>query len=176
MALRVEYRTLDRYPGYRFGSDGSVWSQWIGRGRTVRIGSEWNQLATKSECGNYPLVNLRVGDGREVVRVHRLIAEAFHGPCPEGQEVRHINDNTRANIAASNLCYGTRTENVHDRRNHGTEPRGETHFNAKLDKVQVQEIKRLRNGGMKRKDVAMLYGVSLANISSITTERTWKDA
>jgi hypothetical protein len=45
--------------------------------------------------------------------VHSLVAEAFIGPCPEGQEILH-KDQTRLNSRLSNLRYGTRTENILD--------------------------------------------------------------
>ncbi len=51
--------------------------------------------------------------------VHRLVAEAFLGPCPDGQEVRHL-DGIPANNKISNLVYGTRTENILDAIRHGT--------------------------------------------------------
>lgn len=51
--------------------------------------------------------------------VHSLVAAAFIGPCPQGQEVRH-KDGTRTNNTADNLEYGTRTDNLRDAIRHGT--------------------------------------------------------
>jgi hypothetical protein len=45
--------------------------------------------------------------------VHRLVMEAFVGPCPEGQEVRHL-DGHPANNRLENLAYGTRQDNMLD--------------------------------------------------------------
>lgn len=58
--------------------------------------------------------------GKGVTRtVHSLVAEAFLGPCPVGQEVRHL-DGTRINNAVDNLAYGTRTDNILDAVANGT--------------------------------------------------------
>ncbi len=52
-------------------------------------------------------------------RVHQLVAEAFIGPCPPGQEVRHLDDDPSNNCLA-NLAYGTSKQNKADMlRNHG---------------------------------------------------------
>lgn len=56
----------------------------------------------------YPTVSL--GKGKQFL-VHRLVAAAFLGPCPSGQEVCHRDDNPR-NPALSNLEYGTRKDNI----------------------------------------------------------------
>src|SRR5699024_9639299 len=64
-------------------------------------------------------------------RVHRLVMEAFVGPCPEGMEVCHWNDNASDN-RLSNLRYDTRSANTMDmirngRHNHARKthcPRG----------------------------------------------------
>ena len=53
--------------------------------------------------------------------VHRLVMEAFVGPCPEGQQVRHWDGNP-ANNKLSNLLYGTPSEDGYDRVRHGTHP------------------------------------------------------
>jgi HNH endonuclease/NUMOD4 motif len=53
--------------------------------------------------------------------VHRLVAAAFIGPCPPGQEVRHL-DGDRTNCVLVNLAYGTHSDNVHDSVQHGTHP------------------------------------------------------
>jgi hypothetical protein len=46
--------------------------------------------------------------------VHRLVLEAFVGPCPPGQETRHLNDDKNDNRLA-NLLWGTKSENTYDR-------------------------------------------------------------
>jgi excisionase family DNA binding protein len=46
--------------------------------------------------------------------VHILVAGAFLGPCPEGQQVRHWDGNPRNN-RLDNLLYGTPKENCEDR-------------------------------------------------------------
>jgi hypothetical protein len=61
--------------------------------------------------------------------VHELVAEAFHGPCPEGQEVRHLNGN-RFDNAARNLGYGTALQNAADREAHGRTARGDRNGNC----------------------------------------------
>src|ERR1051326_4973597 len=56
--------------------------------------------------------------GRHTLRciaVHRLVAAAFLGECPQGLEVDHI-DGNRLNNAASNLRYIARQENLDARR------------------------------------------------------------
>lgn len=45
--------------------------------------------------------------------VHRLVLEAFIGPCPPGMECRHLDDNKTHN-RLPNLCWGTRIENRAD--------------------------------------------------------------
>jgi hypothetical protein len=64
----------------------------------------------------YPTVALGRGNTRTL---HSLVTEAFIGPRPSGQEVRHL-DGDRKNPRLSNLTYGTRTENILDAVAHGT--------------------------------------------------------
>lgn len=59
-------------------------------------------------------------DGRKQTRtVHSLVTETFHGPWPDGQEVRHLNGDN-LDCRASNLCWGSRIENMADKIVHGT--------------------------------------------------------
>lgn len=67
----------------------------------------------------YPDVTLR----KQHRTIHRLVMLAFVGPCPEGQEVRHL-DGSRDNPRLENLAYGTRKENVADSIEHGTKSGG----------------------------------------------------
>jgi hypothetical protein len=56
--------------------------------------------------------------------VHRLVMAAFAGPCPEGEEVRHL-DGDPSDNRLIRLAYGTRTQNNLDAVEHGT------HYNAR---------------------------------------------
>lgn len=67
----------------------------------------------------YLAVGLRRDGERRTRKVHRLVAHAFHGPLPTGMQTRHL-DGDRENNAASNLAYGTRSENMKDAVHHGT--------------------------------------------------------
>lgn len=68
----------------------------------------------------YLFVRLRIGPRRfRDFPVHRLVASAFHGSCPIGMECRHLNGN-QADNRASNLAWGTRSENTQDSLRHGT--------------------------------------------------------
>lgn len=62
--------------------------------------------------GNGYAVVYLCGDGaRDAVNVHRLVAAAFHGGERPGMDVNH-KDGDKANDAASNLEWCTRSENM----------------------------------------------------------------
>lgn len=69
----------------------------------------------------YMQVRLHIRNVPTTRKVHRLVAAAFIGPCPEGLEVRHL-DGDPANNHVSNLRYGTHSENVQDLLRHGRHP------------------------------------------------------
>ena len=71
--------------------------------------------------GGHQLVYLRQGGRTRTLRVHRLVMEAFVGPCPDGREVCHNNGDPSDNRRA-NLRYDTRSANVLDAVRHGTHP------------------------------------------------------
>lgn len=62
-----------------------------------------------------------LGKQRRAARVHRLVLEAFVGPCPEGMEACH-NDGNPANNRLENLRWDTRRNNILDAIRHGTHP------------------------------------------------------
>ena len=68
----------------------------------------------------YWRVNLSVkGIRRDAQNVHRLVLEAFTGPCPVGMEGCH-GDGDRSNNHINNLRWDTPVSNMADRSNHGT--------------------------------------------------------
>lgn len=63
-------------------------------------------------------------DGRRQQRLlHRVVLEAFVGPCPAGAESRHFPDPNKRNNRLANLLWGTHSENEQDKLAHGTRTR-----------------------------------------------------
>jgi HNH endonuclease/NUMOD4 motif len=85
----------------------------LGRVRSTRRGEE--QILTGGYTGaGYRKVAMTGDDGHRYGRkVHHLVAEAFLGPRPPGAHVRHLDD-VKTNNAASNLAYGSKSDNTLD--------------------------------------------------------------
>lgn len=79
-------------------------------------------LTCPLDAHGYPVVTLTKDSVQTQYLVHRLVAQEFIGPCPDGYEVAH-NDGNRANPQVSNLRYATRRENIADQIGHGTATR-----------------------------------------------------
>lgn len=86
-----------------------------------------SQVLRARPVRGYPSVALYGDGGRREMAVHVLVAEAWHGPRPDGMEVCHIND-IKADNRPENLRFGTRSENLLDRVRNGIDPnRNKTH-------------------------------------------------
>lgn len=105
--------------------------------------------------------------------VHRLVLDAFVGPCPDGKQVAH-GDGNPCNNHISNLRWATAKENIADRTMHGRTRFGEDNGSAKLDAGCVKTIKRLRSIGLSAYEIARLACVSPSTIQSIWEGTTWK--
>lgn len=96
-------------------------------------------LKTNSRRG-YKGVTLRAGQRSKCATVHRLVCEAFHGPCPEGMQAAHLNGDKTDN-RAENLKWVTPKENMAHQEMHGTKTRGEKAGRSKLFPDQVLNIR-----------------------------------
>lgn len=105
--------------------------------------------------------------------VHHLVARAFLGPMPEGQEVSHKNGDKTDNRAI-NLIYETHSENLCRKAEHGTVVQGVKHPMAKLTPQLVSAMRTERNNGEKVKDLAIKYGISQQQASRICLGYDWK--
>lgn len=115
------------------------------------------------------MVALGRGNSRAV---HRLVAEAFHGPCPEGLECAHQNGD-RQDARAENLVWVNRVENARHRRLHGTHRAGEAINFAKLTEQDVRQIRLLLKTGCTQRAIAGWFGISPSQITNIKLGRTW---
>lgn len=144
-----------------------------GRIRRVNNGSRSKELRPFYTPSGYLDINLYKNGKMRGRRLHRLLLEAFVGPCPDGMEARHLNG-VRDDCRLENLAWGTREENVQDRLLHGNIPRGERHWNSKLSESDVRAIKGAPPCKGLVTQLAHSFGVSAASISRIRHGRIWR--
>jgi hypothetical protein len=163
--MPVEFRPVVGAQWYRVGSDGSVWTcleRFVltqRRGSTMVASDTWRRLNPTVNSGRY--VVYVAGRTRGV---GRMVLEAFVGPCPPGHECCHFPDRDIVNCALSNLRWGTRKANAHDKELHGTTARGER--NGTISEATVQEVRRLA-GTMSNTKIAIRLGLSNQHVSNI---------
>src|SRR5579859_7097975 len=104
--------------------------------------------------------------------VHHLVLEAFVGPRPRGQEGRHLDDTPKNNVL-SNLCWGTRSQNLHDAVRNGKKAISVANWNAKLTKKAVRYIRKNAPtetvASMSRK-----FRVSAGAVNQVINGVTWR--
>lgn len=169
-----EWRSIDGFPFYEVSNLGRVRSlrRIVGRlsqgvrqfvptgGKLLKPWVRWREGKPVTE-----FVGLRNEAGTTTFRVHRLVLQAFIGPCPDGMEGCH-NDGDPTNNRLGNLRWDTHEENLADMERHGRHVPppthwGEAHHNATLTFEQVTEIRSRYTGA--RGDLAALsreYGVA----------------
>ena len=121
----------------------------------------------------YPRVTLTAAGRRQRVFVHRLIAETFLGPCPEGLEVAHLNGDRR-DSRLSNLRYVTRSENHRHKIDHGTMSMGDSHPNRSICETKARQIGERPREVTSCNRVAREFGTMPGVVSQIATGRNWR--
>lgn len=119
----------------------------------------------------YGRVTISSGGARFNAYVHRLVAAAFLGPCPEGHQLAH-KDGNRSNNSASNLYWATPVQNAADRDAHGMTARGERSGAARLTEEQARAVKLDANLAPVR-SVAAKFGISPSQVHRIKHGLSW---
>lgn len=168
------WKAVPDAPGYEVSNRGRVRSyHLIGR---HRIGSALH-LKAKAHLLRLELrpaslcVSLRDAAGKVRQRyVHRLVLEAFVGPCPAGCEGCH-NDGNFRNNALENLRWDTRAANMADIARHGRLRFGERHWFAKIKDKDARMIRKLLSAGYSGNRIAKLFGVCSGTIARVKQGR-----
>lgn len=106
----AEYRTLNKHPDFRVGTDGTFW-------RCLR--GEWKRIIPVQRKNGYMYVAIPgVGRSKDIP-LHRLVLTTFAGPCPKGMQACH-GDGNKTNNQLSNLRWDTNRQNQMDKIAHGT--------------------------------------------------------
>lgn len=170
--LTVEYRDLPEFPGYRVGSDGTIWSRRGQRWRTFR--KNWRLLSPKKDARGRVRVQLYVADHqRPVTRfLHRLILIAFVGPCPDGMVCCHANDDAGDN-RLDNLRWDTPKANSADALKNGRLRLGPSHHFARLTETQVRGLRLAARQGASASALAMVSGLSDTAVRNVIRGKAW---
>lgn len=177
--VTVEYRDIPGFPGYRVGSDGSIWSRRLTGSGSNRMRESWRPLSTayhQRKSGGYRAISITLcsSNGRRQVSVAHLVLEAFIGPRPAGGEACHFPDRDPRNNRLDNLRWGTPKENSKDREIHGTTARGGRNGNSRIALEQVRAIRSDAKSGLNLSEVARKHGVGRTTVGNIVKRRTWK--
>lgn len=149
-------RSINPRKGSRANVNGGIVDGWI---QTVRPGYRRKLVALRKDGKTY------------IKKVHRVVLEAFVGPCPDGMEALHINGDSLDN-RSSNLRWGTHAENLQDMIAHGTRTKPPVHYGERHHNVTIssRDVRKIRKHTFKRGDLksfADKYGVSTNTIARI---------
>lgn len=167
------YIEVDGFPGYWVGSDGSLWSQRRPDGRPGLV-DDWRRVRGCVTAHGYVQISLQ-RDGRACrVQLHRLVLEAFHGPCPGGMQACH-NNGVKTDNRAENLRWDTPSANQYDRERHwGAANPGVRRRRAKLTRRDVRAIRWMLSEGATLENAARLFGVHVTTVHAVSSGRNWK--
>lgn len=160
----IEWTEVPGWPGIAASRDGRV------RGRSGRV---LKPYATNTGH-RYVLIPQPGGRGTpgRKLWLHHAVLLAFVGPRPEGQEGRHLDDDS-GNNAVENLAWGTRSENIADRLRNGRHLVGEASPSAVLTSGAVAAIRR---DPRSSRAVGAAYGVSHTTVQKIRRGEKWRAA
>lgn len=159
--MKEETKPIKGFPNYLLTRSGKVY-KWIA--------GEYRELSLQQNRDGYYYLQIKKDCKRYRIFLHRLLLENFVGPCPVGMECRHL-DGNRTNNALSNLCWGTRSENVRDAIKHGTH---EGNRGRVLTKDDVDFIRWVYKFGIfTQKRLADFFHCTRGNIQYALRANSW---
>ena len=157
------WKTAPGFPDYSVSSKGRV----LSRGKVSKKLTHGSKVAGFATVGKllplqdgvngYPKVSL--GRYKQVL-VHRLVARAFLGPCPEGHQVKHKNG-IKTDNRLENLEYSILEENP---------ATPVSKHSRKLTEEQKEEIRARYLKGESCLNMAEDYDVYASSISAVCRE------
>lgn len=146
---RTEFR---RIPGYK--------DYWVSANGEIISTKKNNPIIMKpiSAKDGHMYVFLYSNGNTKKMWVHRAVLYAWDRSPKYYEECRHLNDIPYDN-RLGNLCWGTREENLNDRRINNGLPVGEKSGTCKLTEKQVLEIRK-EYGKTSLRKLGEKYGVS----------------
>jgi hypothetical protein len=158
-----EWRKVPNHPRFIVSSTGQV--HMIRKKKRGRNFSNTRQVPVYVNNSGYLVVNLQGDHGSRTWGVSQVVAMAFHGQCPEGMQVAHLNGD-RLDNRSLNLGFVPPRENAYHRCLHGNTGR-------KLQREDVFGIYADYDRGIPIKVLAQRHGVSVGHIWNIVQGKSW---
>jgi hypothetical protein len=129
----------------------------------------------RTDAQGYRQTEIRVGQSRVSVYLHRVVWESVHGAIPDGLQLNHI-DGVKTNNAIANLELVTQSENNLHAHRTGLAPSvaGARNPRAILTEDDVRSIAARAVAGEDDVAIAADFGVSRQVVSHIRSGRTWR--
>lgn len=152
----MNWAKCPKYPSYEVSDEGMV-----RRAGTGRV------LAFNIKKGGHPYHRVKLCEHGKayLVLVHRLVLEAFVGPCPEGCQTLHADDDP-SNNKLENLSWGTAKENHKTINKHGSR-------NGRA-KLSGDDVRAIRSSPFRHCELAKRYNVSSTTIGNIRNRKLWR--
>lgn len=146
----------------------------MGRVCSFRRSGTPGKIIKQAGVNRYLKVTLHKNNRHATRLVHHLVLEAFVSSRPEDMECCHFDGNEHNN-QVTNLRWGTRRSNAHDKIRHGTDNRGEKHHMTTLSECDIREIRRLYTiDKWSQLSLGKRFKIGRTAISRIVTRKTWR--
>jgi hypothetical protein len=138
----------------------------------------YRNIIIRNDCWGYDgtkdkgYARIEVED-RKRKPLHVVSWEIHNGCIPKGMMVLH-SCHCRECCRPSHLRLGTHKENMKDMVDSDRQAKGSKHGMAKLNEVQVREIKILLDSGVDMSELSEKYKVTKMSIYNIKKRKTWK--
>lgn len=167
-----EWRRVLGFEYYEVSDWGNVRS-WLSRNRNAHPPTTPRALKQRLTTTGYPSVSLYSDKKRGPARVHRLVLEAFVGPCPAGMEACH-SDGNKINNRLENLRWDSRSGNQADRVQHGTSNRGERQGQSRLTEADIVAIRWWVAEGIPKPWCSSVWGIHPRHVRAIVNRTAWR--
>lgn len=124
--------------------------------------------------GGYLCTDIIINEDRFTRKVHRLVAEAFL-PNPKNYRVVNHMDGNKLNNCVGNLEWCDHSHNNQHAWDTGLNPKkyGGDNPLLLLTWEQADELRELKKAGIKRKELAERFGVSIVTVDKIVGNRQY---
>lgn len=163
------WKSIRDFPGYEVSNHGRVGSFKKRNGKPGNwiIADTLQRILSPALTRGYRAINLCHDGTSSFRRIGGLVLEAFVGVRPKGMEVCHADCN-KQNDHLDNLRYDTRAANQAD--GYGD------HVEGRLTNQQARKVRLLASQGVKDKELAENFDVSIDTISACRTGYRYKAA